>query len=264
MKEENKLVQNKPAPTDLKGILGLEATREQIAAALPTHLSPERQIRSALTALNRTPALLKCTQMSFFKCLLDCSSMGLEPDGRRAHLIPYGKECTLIIDYKGLVELVRRNGDVAKIHADVICQNDVFNHSMGEVTEHSYSLVDERGDVIGAYAQVWFKSTDGASGEVKAEVMSKKEIDKIRAASKAGRSGPWVSHYNEMCKKTAFRRLTKWVTLSPEIRSHIDNADDHEFRNVTPERQQELRVKSNPFRLEEKTEEEQPTIEINE
>lgn len=219
-------------PTSLKGILSTAAMQQQFAAALPRHLSPERFTRVAITALTRTPKLTECTQESFFKCLLDLSAMGLEPDGRRAHLIPYGKECTLVVDYKGLVELVRRSGDVAKIHADIVCENDMFQHSMGEITEHTYDLRKERGEPYAAYAQVTLKD-----GSVQAEIMSKADVESIRAKSKAGRAGPWVDHWNEMAKKTAFRRLTKWLTLSPEVQDRIAKADDYEFamRDVTPE-----------------------------
>jgi recombination protein RecT len=108
-------------PRDIKSIIASPAMQQQFAAALPKHLSPERFGRIAITALSRTPKLRECTQESVFKCLLDLSAMGLEPDARHAHLIPYGKECTLVIDYKGLVALVRRSGEVAKIHADVVC-----------------------------------------------------------------------------------------------------------------------------------------------
>lgn len=230
-------------PATLKSMLSSDAMKDQFAAALPKHISPERFIRVAITALTRTPKLQECTQPSFFKCLLDLSAMGLEPDGRRAHLIPYGKECTLVIDYKGLVELVRRSGDVAKIHADVVCENDDFEHSMGEVTKHTYDLRHDRGEPYAAYAQVTLKD-----GSVQAEIMSKSDIEKIRAKSKAGKAGPWVDHWEEMAKKTAFRRLTKWLTLSPEIQERIAKADEHEFqamRDVTPKAH--VLPDSNPF-----------------
>ena len=42
----------------------------------------------------------------------------------RAHLIPYGNEVTLILDYKGLLELVRRSGDVVSIRSELVCEND--------------------------------------------------------------------------------------------------------------------------------------------
>jgi recombination protein RecT len=233
----------KAKPTGLKQILSSDAMRDQFAAALPKHLTPDRFVRVAITALTRTPKLASCSQESFFKCLLDLSAMGLEPDGRRAHLIPYGKDATLVIDYKGLVELVRRSGDVAKIHADIVCENDHFNHQLGEVKEHTFDLKKDRGEPYAAYAQVTLKD-----GSVQAEIMSKADIEKIRAKSRAGKSGPWVDHWEEMAKKTAFRRLSKWLTLSPEIQTAISKADEYEFpqmRNATP--RAELEVDSNPF-----------------
>ena len=229
---------------DLKSIIGSPAMQEQFAKALPKHLSPERFGRVAITALSRTPKLKECTQESVFKCLLDLSAMGLEPDGRHAHLIPYGKECTLIIDYKGLVMLVRRAGDVAKIHADIVCENDDFHHSMGEVTRHTFDLKTDRGKPYAAYAQVTLKD-----GSVQAAIMSKDEIEAIRKRSRAGSAGPWVSDWNEMAKKTAFRRLTKWLTLSPEIADVIAKADEHEFagmRDATPK--PHAMPTENPFR----------------
>ncbi len=225
------------APATLAGILQSDRAKQEIANALPKHLSAERFTRVALTALTRTPKLKECTQPSFFKCLMDLSSMGLEPDGRRAHLIPFNNrrqgvvECQLIIDFKGLAELVRRNGDVSKIHADVIYSNDEFEYDLGEVNTHKPKFTD-RGEPIGAYALVQFK--DGAK---QCELMSVEEIEAIRNQSNGKNSDPWVKHWNEMAKKTVFRRLTKWLTLSPEIMDSITKADDHEFkgmRDVTP------------------------------
>lgn len=239
-----------PQQTSLKSIISSDAMKQQFATALPSHLSPDRFARVAITALTRTPKLQSCTQESFFKCLLDLSAMGLEPDGRRAHLIPYGRECTLVLDYKGLVELVRRSGDVVKIHADVVCENDTFTHNMGQVTDHTYDLRKERGEVIAAYAQVALKD-----GSTQSEIMSRSEIDEIKNKSRAGKSGPWVSNYGEMAKKTAFRRLTKWLTLSPEIMDAVSAAEKTEFaelRNVT----QAQTVSIDPFNRIEANEEE--------
>jgi len=223
----------KPITKDssIKDIINSPAMQEQFAAALPKHLSPERFARIAITALTRTPKLKDCTKESLFKCLLDLSAMGLEPDGRRAYLIPYENrrlgvtECQLQIDYKGLVELVRRSGDVVKIHADIVCENDTFEHGMGEIKEHTYDLKADRGEPYAAYAQVTLKD-----GSVQCEIMSKADIEKIRAKSKAAQGDPWKDHWGEMAKKTVFRRLTKWLTLSPEIMENIHKVDEYEFR----------------------------------
>lgn len=210
------------AAPDLKSILNSENMKRQFALALPKHLSPDRFVRVATTALTRTPKLAQCTQASFFKCLLELSAFGLEPDGRRAHLIPYGNECTLVVDYKGLVELVRRSGEVAYIHADVVCEKDQFSFSYGSGAhlKHIPALKD-RGAVLGAYSFVKLK--DGSEDFL---FVPTDEIEGIRKRSKAGKNGPWVTDWNAMAMKTAFRRHSKWLPFSSEIREAIEHDDE--------------------------------------
>lgn len=217
------IAKTKPQQPTIGDLIRSDTMKAQFEAALPKHITPDRFVRVAMTAINRVPALRKCTQESLMQCLLDCSAIGLEPDGRRAHLIPYGDKCTLILDYKGMVELVRRSGDVRKIHADIVCEDDEFEADPGEVIRHKidYRKTD-RGPVYAVYAIAWLK--DGAR---QAAIMSVAEVNAIRKRSKAGGSGPWVTDWNEMAKKTAFRRLCKWLTLSPEIRDAIEIDDRH-------------------------------------
>lgn len=164
------------------------------------------------------------------KCLLDLSAFGLEPDGRRAHLIPYKDQCTLIIDWKGLAELAMRSGIIAKLHADIVCENDVFAYNLGEITRHEIDFRKPRGEMYAAYALAQTKT-----GEVFVAVLSKDEIDAVRKRSRSGSSGPWVTDYAEMAKKTAFRRLSKWLPLSAEFRDAQELDDEPEqIRDVTP------------------------------
>jgi recombination protein RecT len=204
-----------------------DALKVTLAKVLPKHVTPERMARVAITALTRTPMLAECDQASFFRCLMDLSQWGLEPDGRRAHLIPFRNnkkgivECQVIIDYKGLVELCYRSGYVANIHADVVCENDDFEFDRGEVVRHKIDFRQARGAVYAAYAIVTLKD-----GTKKCEVLSKAEIEGIRARSKSANGGPWVTDWNEMAKKTAFRRVSKWIPLSAEIRDAVLDDDD--------------------------------------
>lgn len=217
-------------PKSLKTILTGDAMLEQFSKALPRHLNAERFVRICTTALLRTPKLLECSHESFFKCLLDLSAMGLEPDGVRAHLIPFENksaktvECTLLIDYKGLVEIVRRSPEIARVHADIVCPDDNFEFSAGQIIRHTWDLAKPRGAMIGAYAMVVLK--DGTNQAV---VLQKHEIDEVRKRSKSQSNGPWVTDYNEMAKKSCFRRLCKWLTLSPEVIQHISEDDEAEF-----------------------------------
>ncbi len=104
----------RPAKRAIKDFLLGDEFKRQVSLALPRHLTPDRFIRTALTAMNRNPKLAQCIPESFFQCLLDLSALGLEADGRRAHLIPFEDRkrgvvvCTLIVDYKGLAELTPR------------------------------------------------------------------------------------------------------------------------------------------------------------
>lgn len=220
---------------DIKSIINSDAMREQFARALPKHLTADRFARVAITALTRTPKLADCTPASLMKCLLDLSAMGLEPDGRRAHLIPYENrkegivEATLIVDYKGLVELIRRSGDVVSIRAETVCEKDSFDWKNGEVT-HAVNWREDRGKVQAVYAEAVMKS-----GERQTAVMTTKEVEAIRSRSRSGNNGPWTSDWAEMAKKTAVRRLSKMLPLSSEIMQHIERDDDQfAMRNVTP------------------------------
>lgn len=219
---------------DLKGLINSDSMRQQFAAALPKHLSPERFCRVAITALTRTPKLAQCTPASFMRCLLDLSAFGLEPDGRRAHLIPYDNrkegttECQLIIDWKGKAELAMRSGVVSNLHADVVCENDVFSYNRGVLEEHKIDFRKPRGAMFAVYALCRFK--DGTEA---CAVMGKEEVDRIRSRSRASGAGPWVTDYNEMAKKTVFHRLAKSLPLSAEFRDAADH-DDDETRPPAP------------------------------
>jgi recombination protein RecT len=182
-------------------------------------MTAERFVRVALSALGRVPKLASCTPESVVKCMMTCSELGLEPDGRRAHLIPFGTECTLIVDYKGLVELAMRSGTVSSIFANIVCDTDEFRYLTGEIT-HEIDFRKPRGPMYAVYCIVAFKD-----GGKHTEVMTREDVDRIRARSKAGRSGPWVTDYDEMAKKTVFRRASKWITLSPEVQDALDRQD---------------------------------------
>jgi recombination protein RecT len=217
--------------TDLRSIITSDKMKQQFAAALPHHLTPDRFCRIALTALSRTPKLADCTQESLMRCLLDLSAYGIEPDGRRAHLIPYGNQCTLILDWKGLAELAMRSGIISKLHADIVCENDIFDYNLGEIVQHKIDFKAPRGPMYAAYAMAVTKE-----GPVFVAMLNKEEIDGICRRSKSGNSGPWQTDYNEMAKKTAFRRLAKWLPLSVEFRDAVDKDDDFVVteRDVTP------------------------------
>lgn len=206
-----------------------EQFKAAIGEVMPQHLTPERMVRLFIAAANKVPKLMECSQESVASCMMDLSRWGLEPDGRHAHLIPYedrkaGKVvCQLIVDYKGLVQLAYRTGNVAKIHADKVCENDVFEVDRGEVTRHQIDYRKPRGAAYAFYCII-----KGKDGSEKTEVMTLEEVQAIRSRSRSGGSGPWATDFDEMAKKTVFRRASKWIELSSEIRDAYDREDEIE------------------------------------
>lgn len=218
--KSTQMSQTKQPTPDTMSIIRGQWFRSQLAMALPKHITPDRMARVIITALNRQPKLLQATQESLFNALMTCSQLGLEPDGRLAHLIPYWNkkksqyEANLIIDYKGLIDLAYRSGQIANIHADIVCEEDEFEVERGVVSVHRINYRKDRGKPYAVYAMARLKD-----GSEVSEVMTVPEVEMIRARSETPNNGPWVTDWNEMAKKAVFRRLSKWIPLSSEFRS---------------------------------------------
>lgn len=207
----------------------LEQMKKQMALAMPKHISVDRMARIALTEFRKNPKLQECEPLSFLAAVMLCGQLGVEvgPLGH-AYLIPYGRECTFILGYKGMIDLARRSGQIISLTAHTVYENDKFNYAYGldDKVEHVPALND-RGKLIAVYAIAKLKG-----GGHQFEVLSKEEIDKIRETSKAKNSGPWVGHYDEMAKKTAIRRLFKYLPVSIEMQKAMAYEDDAEDKNA--------------------------------
>lgn len=216
-------------PRNVRDLIQGPEFKAALKAVLPRAMRADRFVRVILTALMRNPKLLECTKESLFRCLLDLAGFGLEPDGRRAHLIPFKNkkngrvECTLILDYKGIAELVRRSGEVSIIHADVVYEHDEWSYAYGTDghLKHKPNLEDRGIRKIAYYSYVRLK--DGGEDFV---VLNPAEVESVRKRSKSPEEGPWVTDYDEMGKKTAFRRHSKWLPLSSEARDAIERDDE--------------------------------------
>lgn len=218
-----------------------DANKQSLARLLPKHMDEERFLRVAMNALRTTPKLMDATVESLFGATLFCAQIGLEPNTPMGHvyLIPFGNkkkgvtEVQVIIGYKGFIELARRSGHMVTIAAQPVYAKDTFtfDYMSPENSTHQPFLGGDRGEFIGAWAMARFKD-----GGMAFDFMPKDDIDKIRDGSQGystakrfnNTNTPWITHYDQMARKTAVRRLAKMLPLSVEMAAAValDERDD--------------------------------------
>lgn len=153
------------------------------------------------------------------------AELRLEPGvGGACWLIPYKREATLVIGYRGMVELAYRTGRIASCKANVVYEDDRFDFVEGteEFIRHERSGETDPDRITHAYAVVC-TSTGGRY----IEVMFRQEIDAIRARSRAGniQGSPWFTDFAEMARKTVLKRSLKYAPSSPDLRRAIELDD---------------------------------------
>lgn len=227
----------------------LESQYDRIAKALPRHLTPERLIQVVSMINFRTPKLQQCAPSSIFAAVIQASTLGLDlaPSLGEAYLIPRKNrdkdvmECHFQPGYRGLAKLARQSGGCTYIKAMLVHERDVFayRYTPDLVFEHAPHLGMGRGAVTHCYAVAKL-----ATGEHLIEVMTTEEIGAIHHRSESfltaqrynkQESGPWVSDWGEMAKKTVTKRLCKSLSMSPELADAIE-ADNAEYQSDEPGR----------------------------
>lgn len=113
----------------------LDRYKEQIAIALPKHLTGDRMVRIALTAFRQNPKLAECDPKSVFACVVMSAQLGLEVGILgQAFLVPYnsrnGMICQLIPGWMGMQDLVNRSGRASTWTAAVF-KGDEFHYEYG-------------------------------------------------------------------------------------------------------------------------------------
>lgn len=205
--------------------------------ALPAHIPSDRFVRNALTAINGNPDLLKddVDRRSLQAAVMQAAQDGLVIDKREAALVIFnGKDGVKTVQYiamvAGLIKKMRNSGDISNISYGLVYQNEFdtgrFKYIKGDTESltHDPILFGEKGAMIGVYAVVTLK--DGAKVR---EFMDMKQIEKVRAASRGGKSqyGPWTQWFEEMAVKSVLRKVYKLCPSS----SDLDNVfrDEDEF-----------------------------------
>lgn len=152
----------------------------------------------------------------FSLAIRQCASAGLLPDGKEAALVPFKSKLSFMPMVGGYLRIAARLG--LKVKHGIVRAGDNFsvkvlthatddNPDMDDVVVHeqNYFSQDGKRDIIGAWA--WVK--DGNQPAM-ARVFTMEEINQARAASAAGKDGPWVTWPQRMAEKTVIKSLLKF------------------------------------------------------
>ncbi|MGE3650604.1 MAG: recombinase RecT [Reyranellaceae bacterium] len=130
------VAQRQPAPAHPNQALAtyVERHRDQMLAALPKHLTPERMLRLATTSINGSAKLRQCSPDSVIAAVVTASQLGLEIGvGGQAFLVPYKVDnqyrAQLIPGWQGLIDLVARAGK-ATAWTGAVYQGDAFDFEL--------------------------------------------------------------------------------------------------------------------------------------
>lgn len=227
-----KAIAERPRPTSFPAML--ESFKGEIARALPRHLNADTMARIALTCFRMNDKLAECEPASVFACVIQASQLGLRPGLMgECYLIPYKGQCTLQLGYQGLLELVRRSGLVESVSAHLVREADQFEVQWGTDPGivHRPFLDGDAGGVRLVYAVARLKG-----GGTHAELMTLADIERIKSrsqnvmnAAKWGKQTPWDTDWGEMARKTALRRICKYLPKSPELATAL-TLDDTAYR----------------------------------
>jgi recombination protein RecT len=218
-------VENKP----ITALDFIQSHKNEFATVIPQHLSADRMMRLALSAIRTTPHLAECSIQSVAVSLMACSALGLEPNTPLGHayLIPFNcsvktngqwrKEwrCQLIVGYRGFIELFYRSGVVDSVQAYPVFEGDKFEVKLGLHPDlvHIPSSDKNRWNpskLTHVYGVINLKNSERPMWSV----MDRNQIDMRKERSKARDDGPWNTDFVAMALKTIIRDMHRWVPFS--------------------------------------------------
>ncbi len=210
----------------------LKLPHERMKAAGMNQTAIAKELSFAKQIFDRTPYLQKCGetkhgQNSLLSAIINIANVGLtlNPITQECSLVPRWNsklkcvECTLMPEYKGLIRLMIESGAVQNILTGTVYEDDFFELEPTDFDKpitHKPNLTikPQIEKFVGAYAVAVLPS-----GAKQVEWVYTEDVMKIRECSDsykafvAGKTKTcvWVQWFDQMAKKSAVKRLNKWV-----------------------------------------------------
>jgi recombination protein RecT len=199
----------------------MDKVKPQLALALPKHMTADRMARLAMTAFSSSPQLQNCDQKSIAAAIMTAGQLGLEPGVNGAgYLIPYGRTCTFVPGWKGLVDLVSRSGR-GTVYTGVIFNDQRYEFRDGakrDLIILNESDLDAPEDITHAYAIGWVKDASMPIIELWTVGKIRKHRDKY---NKVGQKHYSYRDWEMYCRKVPLLQVLKYMPCSVEMSNAI-------------------------------------------
>jgi phage RecT family recombinase len=210
---------------------------------LPPDITSEQFRAACWLELTGNKDVPECVVESIRDVIIYAANYGLMP-GRDCHFISYkqkkyrgakGLQC--IPNYFGILRTLDRTGKVRRAFAHPVHEGDEWSFDMFQdrpVHRPAVTLGKTPGKELFYYGAVMFKSGDCAF-----EVVSLEDLDAIRRRAPGHDSGPWVTDPVMMKRKSAIKRVAKYVQLTPDVRQFLESDDEREKDDIPQARHQQ-------------------------
>ena len=197
-----------------------------VESVLPASVKMSTFVRCAAVAMASSSDLKQANTDSVIMALTQCAKDGLVPDNKEAAILTFNtkvkhqgkpdewvKKAQYLPMIDGVMKRARMSGQITVLSSKAVFNDDQFDYWMDENGEH----INYRPSFKGGDMRLAFAFAKLTSGELIVEVMSKADVDKVRASSKTGTYGPWADWYERMACKAVMHRLARRLPNASEI-----------------------------------------------
>ena len=185
----------------------------------------DKFVRVCQNAVQANPDVLNADRRSLLLACMEAAQDNLMPDGRDAVFNIYKtkvkdgnterwvQSVQYIPMVYGLVQKIYEAG-ATYVDAVAVYEKDQFDYERGDepkISHKPYSGDDSPGKVIAAYCIVKIK------GDVKREVMWRRDIETVKAKSKQPEGMMWKDFYDQGAIKSVIHRIEKQLPRSAKL-----------------------------------------------
>ena len=184
----------------------------------------EREKVYANMAVQKNPELLNCSPLSIYTAVTQVAmiDMSLDPVKGLCHLVPRKGVCTLVVDYKGLIDLMYRELQIL-MTIGVVYEGDEGAHDFKEGAGGYVKAKRSFNRSKDAKKLYFYSVAQLPDGRTHCHIMDYNEVMQRKAV--ATTKAVWDKWEDDMGKKTVLRSHNKFLPKSPRIDAAMEVID---------------------------------------